>query len=573
MCGRGGFGVASSAPVGPACRLKHLVLVPSTERRDHDYAVPPVASGETVCQGHGYSESECWALGNGCCQWDPTTNPADLGWPAAPGTSTGACWSNVGDSPCHGYGSGFGEGSYGYGYGYGFCFGGSISQDAIMIIQEHEQLDYDGDGCWSRAEFAIVGPGGPTFESIDSLSGAANNCISLEDVLEFIIGLQESMQQDQEYYDQLNEYYSQQFFPKAPMCVLYAGYGGTDDGKLEQCKAACAESSHCCNDDIGSGSNQKLSCLQACMVRVRGTDQSTCNTYCFKDGCEQQINGFNYELCGTCWDVPDHGGYNSYQDGECSHQYGSDQQTCLDGCAVPVEDFVNRPTTRAQCTSDGHQWLSPRRFEEGRWNTEASCTAGVCSSAPWDWELAKKPGKCEQLGGLCSRECKACEPWYGETTQLCVVDITSESECWSKNLEFQDGVCYTTDPNHEECSSARRVSCRDLGDQGCMRAGWESDKFYNGELGLRCYTNNNARCPDKDACESGGSCNDWMYESWYYDTQETSVTCRIPFKTGMCLLSLTRVVQQTPSIRPMLPVLATLLNKHNPPFTPCCLYV
>ena len=505
MCGRGGFGVASSAPVGPACRLKHLVLVPSTERRDHD----------------------------------------------------------------------FGEGSYGYGYG--FCFGGSISQEAIMIIQEHEQLDYDGDGCWSRAEFAIVGPDGPTFESIDSLSGAANNCISLEDVLEFIIGLQESMQQDdaawQNYTDQLSEYYSQHFFPKAPMCVLYAGYGGTDDGKLEQCKAACAESSHCCNDDIGSGSNQKLSCLQACMVRVRGTDQSTCNTYCFKDGCEQQINGFNYELCGTCWDVPDHGGYNSYQDGECSHQSGSDQQTCLDGCAVPVEDFVNRPTTRAQCTSDGHQWLSPRRFEEGRWNTEASCTAGVCSSAPWDWELAKKPGKCEQLGGLCSRECKACEPWYGETTQLCVVDITSESECWSKNLEFQDGVCYTTDPNHEECSSARRVSCRDLGDQGCMRAGWESDKFYNGELGLRCYTNNNARCPDKDACESGGSCNDWMYESWYYDTQETSVTCRIPFKTGMCLLSLTRVVQQTPSIRPMLPVLATLLNKHNPPFTPCCLYV
>jgi len=122
------------------------------ERRDHDYAAPPVDTGETVCEGHGYSESECWALG--CCQWDPTTNPADQGGPAAPGTSTGACWSSVGDSPCHGYGSGFGEGSYGYGYGYGFCFGGSISQEAIMIIQEHEQLDYDGDGCWSRAEFA-----------------------------------------------------------------------------------------------------------------------------------------------------------------------------------------------------------------------------------------------------------------------------------------------------------------------------------------------------------------------------------------------------------------------------------
>jgi len=58
------------------------------------------STGEAVCQGHGYSESECLALGDSCCQWDPDTNPADLGWPSAPGTSTGACWSAIGDSPC-----------------------------------------------------------------------------------------------------------------------------------------------------------------------------------------------------------------------------------------------------------------------------------------------------------------------------------------------------------------------------------------------------------------------------------------------------------------------------------------
>ena len=58
------------------------------------------STGEAVCQGHGYSESECLALGNSCCAWNPTTNPADHGWPAAPGTSTGACWSDIGDWPC-----------------------------------------------------------------------------------------------------------------------------------------------------------------------------------------------------------------------------------------------------------------------------------------------------------------------------------------------------------------------------------------------------------------------------------------------------------------------------------------
>ena len=59
-----------------------------------------VDTGITVCEGHGYSESECLALGNSCCAWYPTTNPADHGWPAAPGTSTGACWSDIGDWPC-----------------------------------------------------------------------------------------------------------------------------------------------------------------------------------------------------------------------------------------------------------------------------------------------------------------------------------------------------------------------------------------------------------------------------------------------------------------------------------------
>ena len=58
-----------------------------------------------------------------------------------------------------------------------------------------------------------------------------------------------------------------------------------------------------------------------------------------------------------------------------------------------------------------------------------------------------------------------------------------------------------------------------------------------------CYTNNYGRCHDQDTCESGGSCNDWTYESWmpYKETygsdpnamaDSDTVSCRVPFKTG-----------------------------------------
>ncbi|EOD40236.1 hypothetical protein EMIHUDRAFT_251253 [Emiliania huxleyi CCMP1516] len=35
----------------------------------------------------------------------------------------------------------------------------------------------------------------------------------------------------------------------------------------EACKAECATRGHCCNAHLHQGSNQHLSCLQACMAK------------------------------------------------------------------------------------------------------------------------------------------------------------------------------------------------------------------------------------------------------------------------------------------------------------------
>jgi len=206
--------------------------------------------------------------------------------------------------------------------------------------------------------------------------------------------------------------------------------------------------------------------------------------------------------------------------------------------------------TNANCTAQaGYIWMSPRRFEEGRWSTKQSCTAGVCSSAPWDWELAKKPGQCAQLGGACSRYCKTCDTW-SDDTEYCIIDgIKTQKECdeaflnW--NVEHQ--MCYGTS-GHATCftrNDMRRMSCHDLGNKGCDQSDWTMNPLFNGDVwrdtfnafGLDCYTNNYGTCNDQATCISGGSCNDWSYESWDmggFDGQSSDSTsvCRIPFTTG-----------------------------------------
>ena len=77
----------------------------------------------------------------------------------------------------------------------------------------------------------------------------------------------------------------------------------TDDAMLKAtCFEECRTAGHCCNNpDIGS--NQLLSCAQACMIRARGTDEFTCTQTCdtqrLSGGCERTVNGHYYGMCST----------------------------------------------------------------------------------------------------------------------------------------------------------------------------------------------------------------------------------------------------------------------------------
>ena len=72
------------------------------------------------------------------------------------------------------------------------------------------------------------------------------------------------------------------------------------------------------------------------MVRVRGRPQASCEGLCRERGCRLVVDGFTYDRCQTCADVPSQGGSNSYGGtfSACSTIYGTSEATCMAGCAL-----------------------------------------------------------------------------------------------------------------------------------------------------------------------------------------------------------------------------------------------
>jgi hypothetical protein len=99
-----------------------------------------------------------------------------------------------------------------------------------------------------------------------------------------------------------------------------------DETDADKCAAQCTELQHSCNDPK-IGSNQHISCAQACMIRARGTSVQDCvsivNTQAATLGCQRTVNGFTYGFCGTCIDATE----------QNSHGVNGSQPG-IDGCYV-----------------------------------------------------------------------------------------------------------------------------------------------------------------------------------------------------------------------------------------------
>ena len=111
--------------------------------------------------------------------------------------------------------------------------------------------------------------------------------------------------------------------------LLAAAMAEFDDS--ETCRQECAAAGFCCNDWL-VGSNQLISCAQACMIRKRGTPQAECEDKCTtreqNRRCETHVNGFTYTHCSTCDDLDD----------TCPHGVQDDSNACQTGCAMQGGD-------------------------------------------------------------------------------------------------------------------------------------------------------------------------------------------------------------------------------------------
>ncbi|CAE8649531.1 unnamed protein product, partial [Polarella glacialis] len=91
------------------------------------------------------------------------------------------------------------------------------------------------------------------------------------------------------------------------------------------CAEACKTYGFCCNDPW-VGSNQLISCSQACHMRASGLNMSHCSTLCARNtssGCALSVKGHNYSFCSSCTDLTN--------SSRCSHGVAS-QEACFAGC-------------------------------------------------------------------------------------------------------------------------------------------------------------------------------------------------------------------------------------------------
>merc|ERR1719326_1641408 len=104
----------------------------------------------------------------------------------------------------------------------------------------------------------------------------------------------------------------------------------------DDCKKGCAVKTPCeaqcagtvCQDP-STGSNQMLSCMQSCQMRMAGEAPDTCETKCDRhgqSGCSLTSHGFTANMCGVCTDWQ-----SATQDAKESFLRNDD---CKKGCSV-----------------------------------------------------------------------------------------------------------------------------------------------------------------------------------------------------------------------------------------------
>ena len=127
------------------------------------------------------------------------------------------------------------------------------------------------------------------------------------------------------------------------------------DGPVDDeswCATQCQAAGHCCNDP-NVGSNQQISCAQACMMRASGqrmdlmltANGGICNRR-GNSGCSLVVQDQSYSFCQRCQDLQDH----------CPHGVQSNAECDFGASVVPPSLQVLPVTLPPQPVSVQQSW-------------------------------------------------------------------------------------------------------------------------------------------------------------------------------------------------------------------------
>jgi len=272
------------------------------------------------------------------------------------------------------------------------------------------------------------------------------------------------------------------------------------------CAAQCQAAGHCCNDP-SIGSNQQISCAQACMMRASGqrmdamlsANGGICNRR-GNSGCSLEVQGQSYSFCQSCQDLQDHCPHGVQSSDECD--FGA---SLLPPSAVADPEPVY-PVTAPPAVSPTH-YLTVTSWPHdhwGQWDSEArnspievcrakdqteetdgsgyfftSCCASDGSGMSRDCGTTRNTdfetasAQCESQGGrLCSAEEAISTTDYITASQGCSVDGPSGATGSDLNRLWTSTPCnpevVPTDPVGEPNVNYNLVH------QGHCASGWIS---------------------------------------------------------------------------------------------------
>ena len=171
------------------------------------------------------------------------------------------------------------------------------------------------------------------------------------------------------------------------------------------CKKQCAGT--VCQDP-STGSNQMLSCMQSCMMRMAGEAPETCETKCDRNGqsgCSLTAHGFTANMCGVCTDWQ-----SATQDAKESFLRNDD---CKKGCSVGKLSACEKQCAGTLCfdpTVGSNQMLSCMQACKMRMAGEGKAQCGFSCARNG------QSGCSLTVKGYTANMCGVCLDWTSGTT-------------------------------------------------------------------------------------------------------------------------------------------------------------